>query len=128
MDSGIIRPRLALSIRQPHVEAILRGIKVHEYRNSPTRLRERIYIYSARKRCSPDEERFWLREYGFEPDPTFRPEDLLRGVLVATALITDCTPGGRYGAAWSWHLSEIERLTPPLFPTGRPQPVFFAPF
>ena len=36
---------VALSIRQPHVEQILRGKKKIEYRSMPTNKRERVYIY-----------------------------------------------------------------------------------
>ena len=37
----------ALSIRQPHAEAIMRGVKKIEYPFPPTKIRERIYIYAA---------------------------------------------------------------------------------
>lgn len=127
MDS-VVRPRLALSIRQPHVEAILRGIKQFEYRRMSTTLRERIYLYASRSRYSQKEEQFWLAEYGFDRDPQFRLEELEFGVIVATVAIIHCVPGGRYGATWSWQLAEVERITPPQRPTGRPQPVFFDPF
>ena len=41
---------LALSIRQPYAELILRGIKRIEYRSRPTRIiGERFYIYAARR-------------------------------------------------------------------------------
>ena len=51
---------LALSIRQPFAEEILRGIKKIEYRSRSTKIiRERFYIYASLKR--PEEraiERF----------------------------------------------------------------------
>jgi len=41
---------LALSIRQPYAEEILRGIKTVEYRNRKTGIvGQRFYIYAARK-------------------------------------------------------------------------------
>jgi len=41
---------LALSIRQPYVELILRGIKTIEYRSRPTRIiGQRFWIYAAGK-------------------------------------------------------------------------------
>ena len=41
---------LALSIRQPYAELILRGIKTVEYRTRPTRIiGERFYIYASKK-------------------------------------------------------------------------------
>ena len=121
-------PRLALSVRQPHVEAILRGIKTYEYRSRPTQIRERIYIYAGKGKYTAEQNAFWLKEYGFDHDPTFSFDTLPRGVLVATAVITECIFGGRYGAAWAWRLDEVEPLEPPLVPCGRPQPIFFTPF
>ena len=41
---------LALSIRQPYAELILRGIKTVEYRTQPTRIiGERFHIYASKK-------------------------------------------------------------------------------
>ncbi len=37
----------ALSIRQPHAEAIMRRVKPIEYRTRPTHIRERVYIYAG---------------------------------------------------------------------------------
>ncbi len=37
----------ALSVRQPHAEAIMRGVKPLEFRSGPTNLRERIHIYAS---------------------------------------------------------------------------------
>ncbi len=40
---------LALSIRQPYAELILRGIKRIEYRSRPTRIvGERFYLYASK--------------------------------------------------------------------------------
>ena len=40
---------LALSIRQPYAELILRGIKTVEYRSRPTRIiGERFHIYASK--------------------------------------------------------------------------------
>jgi ASCH domain len=36
-------------VRQPYAELILRGVKNIEYRNSPTKLRERVYADAARR-------------------------------------------------------------------------------
>lgn len=128
LSSYIPSPRLALSIRQPHVEAILRGIKTCEYRNRPTQIHERIYIYAGWGKYTAEQNAFWLKEYGFDRDPTFQLDTLPRGVLIATAVITDCIFGGRYGATWSWKLDEIQPLETPVVPIGRPQPIFFTPF
>jgi hypothetical protein len=52
----------ALSIRQPHAEAIMRGIKKIEYRSAPTRIRGRIYIYAAKGRYSAAKEAKMMKE------------------------------------------------------------------
>jgi hypothetical protein len=39
----------AISIRQPYVEQILRGIKTREYRSVITNIRERVYLYASEK-------------------------------------------------------------------------------
>src|SRR4051795_5225478 len=38
---------LALSVRQPYAEQIMRGTKVIEYRSVPTHVRGRVYIYAS---------------------------------------------------------------------------------
>ena len=45
---------LALSIRQPYAELILRGVKTIEYRSRPTRLiGQRFYICAAKASGQP---------------------------------------------------------------------------
>ena len=46
----------ALSIRQPHVEQILRSKKKIEYRNMPTNKRERVYVYASK---TPADQESW---------------------------------------------------------------------
>ena len=67
----------ALSIRQPYAEQILRGIKRFEYRSRPTAIRERVYIYAARK-PGPAKEFERMR---------IQPGDLVTGMLVGTVKI-----------------------------------------
>jgi hypothetical protein len=109
------KPKRALSIRQPFAEMILRGTKKVEYRTIPTNIRERVYIYASK--TPGDEDAFKKIK--------MKPGDLPVGVLVGTVEITDCTgmPGD-----YEWHLSKPERLSKPLEPENRPQPVWFHPF
>ncbi len=53
----------ALSIRQPHAEAIMRGIKETEYRSVPTKIRGRILIYAGQGRYSAEEEAEMMEAY-----------------------------------------------------------------
>ena len=39
----------ALSVRQPYAELIVRGAKKIEYRSTPTSIRERVYVYAAKR-------------------------------------------------------------------------------
>jgi hypothetical protein len=111
---------LALSIRQPYAEEILRRIKRIEYRSRRTKtIGERFYIYAAMKRAEGADiaGRFArLRK---------RPGDLPTGVLVGTAMIARCTPGR---SGYEWHLTGVKRLARMRRPTQHPQPAWFNPF
>jgi hypothetical protein len=112
----------ALSICQPHAEAIMRGVKPIEYRCQPTRVRGRIYIYTSRVFCTSDNNAQMLAMYGMSD---VNIDDLPRGVLIGTVELWDCTGiGGNY----QWHLRNPERATELLTPTKRPGSVWFDPF
>jgi len=117
----------ALSIRQPYAEEIMRGLKVIEYRNGPTKIiGERFYIYAAKgvptdaqlkgfsKLCP---NRDWLKEFAF---PT--------GVIVGTAVITQISPPVGGMPYWHWHLGGVKRLKRPRKPKKHPQPSWFNPY
>jgi hypothetical protein len=106
---------IALSIRQPYAEQILRGMKRYEYRPTRTRKQERVYIYAAMQPGELDD----FAELGCEPG------DLSTGVLVGSVEITDCTRNGR---GWKWHLKRPHRLKRSLKPARHPQPSWFNPF
>lgn len=107
----------ALSIRQPYAEQIFLGKKKIEYRNRPTKVRERVYIYASMTRG--DDEDFAMTEMNAQP------EDFPTGVLVGTVEIVDCTGKAR---DYEWHLRKPKRLPKPIKPKRHPQPVWFYPF
>ena len=112
----------ALSIRQPHAEAIMRGIKPIEFRSRSTNVRERIYIYASLGRYTPEEEAEMMAGYGIEDVAC---DDLPRGVLIGTVDLWDCT--------WTegdfhWHVRNPERAKRLQKPTKHPQPSWFNPF
>ncbi|HMP17210.1 MAG TPA: ASCH domain-containing protein [Gemmatales bacterium] len=109
-------PEYALSVRQPHAEAILRGIKTVEYRSFPTRRRGRVYIYASR--IPVENISSCMKEYGMEQESY---EDLPRGVLVGTVEVFDSREG-------EWYLRNPKRAEKLLKPKHRPQPVWFRPF
>ena len=105
----------ALSIRQPYVEQIMRGIKKIEYRTRPTSIRERVYLYAS---ITPGPE----HEFS---SLNLSSDDLPTGVLVGTVEIKDCQ--GKPGH-YEWHLTRPERLPHPIKPKKHPQPAWFNPF
>jgi hypothetical protein len=112
----------ALSIRQPHAEAIMRGVKPIEHRFRPTDVRERIFIYASRTRYTPEQEAKMMAMYGMSDVAC---DDLPRGVLVGTVELWDCTCSeGDY----HWHFRNPERATELLKPTRRPLAGWFNPF
>jgi len=112
----------ALSIPQPHAEAIMRGIKPVEYRSRLTNVRGRIYIYASRNRYHVEEEAEILKMYGIWD---MNADDLPRGVLIGTVELWDCTgSGGNY----EWHVRNPERAAELLKPSKRPGAIWFNPF
>ena len=112
----------ALSIRQPHAEAVMRGIKTIESRSRLTNIRERFYVYAGLK--IEDDYDWWLKEeYGID-NVTY--DELPRGVIVGTAELYGCdlTEDGEY---YQWHLRDPRRITPKK-PDNHPQPAWFNPF
>jgi hypothetical protein len=113
-----MRPKRAISIRQPWAEEILQGTKEYEYRTTACRiLNERVYVYASRK--VQEEERLRFEELGLKPG------SLPTGVLVGTIEFECCTgvPGD-----YKWKIANPKRLKPCLQPTGKPQPIWFYPF
>ena len=108
----------ALSIRQPHAEAIMRGIKTTEYRSRRTNVRGRIYIYASLGRYHLESEKEMLAEYGITD---ISGDHLPRGVLIGTVELYDCDEG-------DWKLRDPQRLDEPVKPLVQPQPIWFYPF
>ena len=115
---GHYQPVRALSIRQPHAEAILRGVKKVEYRSGPTKIRGRILIYASLGRYSVKDESAMMADYGIGDVAC---GDLPRGVLVGSVELFDCDGG-------DWHVRKPERAEKLVQPTKQPQPVWFYPF
>jgi hypothetical protein len=129
---------LALSIRQPYAELILRGIKTIEYRSRATRIvGERFYIYAAGKwKPRPASNPIvadnisvatdvppWLVELA--NGLRLFPHALPTGVIVASAVI-DRVERGR-SDLYEWHLRDVQPVTHRK-PSRQPQPTWFKPF
>ncbi len=125
---------IALGIRQPWAELILRGIKTIEVRTSHTRVRGPIYVYSSKKLADIPAARKAIARHQIDVN------QLPLGMLVGTVDIVDsraCLPGdttaacvprevltGRFG----WHLANPQRLETPLGVRYLPYGVWFYPF
>jgi len=109
------KPNIALSVRQPYAELILRGTKRIEYRRALTTKRERVYIYASLTPGAGDD---------FEALNS-KPGGLPTGVLVGTVEIVDCQ--GKPGD-YEWHLARPQRLKKLVRPKRQPQPAWFHPF
>ena len=109
----------ALSIRQPYVEAILRGEKTIEYRSRATRiLNEPFYLYAS-KIAGPAE---MFDAMGFQVG------DLPTGLLVGIAEISHCHQAG--DRDYHWYLNGVICLDEPVVahPKRRPQPMWWLAF
>lgn len=115
---GHYQPVRALSIRQPHAEAIMRGVKKIEYRSAPTKIRGRVFIYASLGRYSAKAEAEMMADYGIR-DVTC--DQLRRGVLIGSVELFECDGG-------DWHVRKPERAEKLVQPTKQPQPVWFYPF
>ena len=134
---------LALSIRQPFAELILRGIKTVEYRTRPTRvIGQRFYIYASKRTWSVGSSPWpvtradnivvprkalpaWMIELA-EQVGMIEPGTLLpTGVIVGSAVIEKVS---RVEDVSRWHLAGVERAKKLRKPARMPQPVWFRPF
>lgn len=109
------QPDLALSIRQPFAEMILRGTKKIEYRGRPTNVRGVLYLYASKK---PVEDDALWRTLKSEPG------SLPTGVLVGTVEIVGCREGDD---EFEWLLANPVRFARPRTFEGHPQPSFWRP-
>jgi hypothetical protein len=106
---------LALSVRQPYAEQIMRGTKVIEYRSVPTHIRGRVYIYAS---STPGNLSLFQKMNA-------EPGDFPMRVLVGTVEIVDCKGKDK---DYEWYLARPMRLVKQTKPDNQPQPVWFIPF
>ena len=106
----------AISIRQPYVELILKGIKKNEFRDIRTKIRERVWLYAS---LSPaDDAQAWgrvHRERGSLPV----------GRIVGSVEIVGCRK--QSGGDFAYQLAHPRRITKRLRHKNQPQPIFWRP-
>lgn len=130
----IDRDRIALGVRQPWAELIVRGVKTVEVRSRPTSVRGPIYIYAAKKWADHEFADAVAAEHGVTRDGA------TYGRLVGTVTLTDCRPvaGDDVPAslvpeefardAFAWVVDAPALLPEPLKPRFLPYGVWFYPF
>jgi hypothetical protein len=106
---------LALSMRQPYAEQIMRGTKIIEYRSIPTDIRGRIYIYAS---STPG-------HYSLFQKMNAEPGDFPMRAIVGTVEIIDCKDTAK---GYEWYLARPARLEKPVKADNAPQPIWFIPF
>jgi hypothetical protein len=130
---------LALSIRQPYAELILRGIKTVEYRTRATKIvGERFYIYASKQKAVGSRQKMaWSADLDVAQPPEWMVElaeqvgmieaDALlpTGVIVGSAVIESVS---QIDSTYRWHLGGVERARTLRKPERHPQPAWFRPF
>ncbi len=128
------RDLIALGIRQPWAELILRGVKTIEVRSLPTAIRGPIYLYTSRVVADTPAARAAADRAGLDV------YSLPRGVLVGTINIVDsrpltsldasaaCVPEELLKGKHGWRISAPQRLETPITVRFLPYGVWFYPF
>jgi len=128
------RDLIALGIRQPWAELILRGVKTLEVRTLATRVRGPIYLYASKRIATIPAARRAMKRH------ELIAEALPTGVIVGTVEIvgtrccdtqdTDvsCVPQSLLRGKIGWELARPQRLKAHLRPKFLPYGVWFYPF
>ena len=115
VDAADEQPEMAISIRQPYAELILRGVKTTEFRPTRTKRRGSVLIYAA---LQPGPAERWA-EHDLEVG------SLPTGVVVGQVDIRTCVELGN--RSFGYRLANPKRL-PHRKPERHPQPSWFRPW
>jgi len=125
---------IALGVRQPWVELILRGIKTIEVRSLDTRVRGTIYLYAAKKFSELPAALDAAHEHGLDC-PSLPCGLLVGSVEISTtrrALVSDvassCVPATFLKEQFAWELHNPQRFRQPLPVRFLPYGVWFYPY
>lgn len=125
---------IALGVRQPWVELIIRGIKTIEVRSLDTQVRGMIYLYASKKFSDLPAASDAAREHSLDWDSL--PLGLLVGSVelhaTSPAIASDagaaCVPAAILKEHYAWHLRNPQRFDEPLTVGFLPYGVWFYPF
>jgi len=125
---------IAVGIRQPWAELILRGIKTIEVRTLNTRRRGTIYVYASKKPSDMAAALVAAEKHGLEI------ETLPRGVVVGSVEVRNtrpvqksdapaaCVPRSLLDDQYAWELTNPERFAKPLEVRFLPYGIWFYPW
>ena len=131
---GLDRNIVALGIRQPWAELILRGVKTIEVRTLETNRRGAIYLYSSKTIAEIPAAQRAVREHEIDI------ESLPTGRIVGSADVTGCrscvsadaaaacVPASMLKGKFAWELASPQRLNEPVRPRFLPYGIWFYPF
>ena len=130
LDPNII----ALGIRQPWVELILRGIKTLEVRSFPTPKRGTIYLYASKTLADSEAAREAVETHGLDIDTL--PTGLLCGSVELTDsrpatdadAMSSCVPKSLLTNAFVWTLKDPRRFETPQTVRFLPYGIWFYPY
>lgn len=134
MPHGIDPDLIALGIRQPWAELILRGVKTIEVRSKETAQRGRILVYASKKPSELPSSETVARDHQIELDalPYGRLVGTVEIVGSAPCSATDadaaCVPASLLKGQYGWQLRNPERFHEPLPVRFLPYGVWFYPF
>ena len=133
-EQHVDRDLIALGIRQPWSELILRGIKTVEVRTQDTNVRGPVYVYASKKFADIEPADAAIQEHGREA------EALPTGGIVGMVDIIDskpcrasdaaasCVPKSYLKGRFGWSLANPVRFEDPLNVRFLPYGVWFYPF
>lgn len=133
-NAHLDRDRIALGVRQPWVELILRGIKTIEVRSQNTQQRGTIYLYASKKLSDLPGCEDLARQNGFDLDV------MPRGMVVGTVDLVSSEPCRSRDATaacvsrsyldghFSWRLENPQRLAEPASVKHVPYGIWFYPW
>jgi ASCH domain len=135
MNDLPLDPRMiALGIRQPWAELILRGIKTVEVRSTDTRQRGTIYVYASKKLAENTFAEQAIRRHGLDVGSLPRGQLVGTVDLLATGPAAEedetaaCVPAEYLEGRFAWRLENPTRWLEPVIPRFLPYGVWFYPF
>jgi hypothetical protein len=123
----------ALSLWQPHAQAIALGIKPYETRHWPTDYRGPLVIHAAKKVFRyADDPNYYLQVRTRMNAANFDLQYLDYGRALCVVAVVDCIPteklyleepwgfwGDFTAGRYAFKLENVRKITPPLFVAGR---------